>query len=151
MAHQLSPNFTLEELLVSATAQAKDIVNLPNFDILVQLVLLANNTLEGIRSICGGNPVLISSGYRNEALNEAVGGAENSAHLLGCAADFTVPGYGDVQTVCHAIEVYLEVLQIDQLIYENDAWVHVGRVPSPQPPRHQCLTISGGTTTNGIA
>ena len=37
--------------------------------------------LESIRKICGDNPVIISFGYRCPELNEAVGGASNSAHL----------------------------------------------------------------------
>jgi len=34
-----------------------------------------------------GRPVVITSGYRTEAHNKAVGGARNSAHLRGKAAD----------------------------------------------------------------
>jgi len=40
-------------------------------------------------------------------LNAAVGGAANSAHLYGCAADFTIPAFGSVLDVCKAIEPHL--------------------------------------------
>jgi uncharacterized protein YcbK (DUF882 family) len=35
-------------------------------------------------------------------LNAAVGGASNSAHIYGRAADFTIPAIGSVSDVCHA-------------------------------------------------
>lgn len=39
-----------------------------------------------------GVPVTINSGYRSPSHNAAVGGAPNSQHLLGTAADFVVRG-----------------------------------------------------------
>jgi hypothetical protein len=39
-----------------------------------------------------GVPVTINSGYRSPSHNAAVGGAPNSQHVLGTAADFTVRG-----------------------------------------------------------
>jgi len=39
-----------------------------------------------------GVPVTINSGYRSQRHNAAVGGAPNSQHILGKAADFTVRG-----------------------------------------------------------
>lgn len=37
-----------------------------------------------------GGPIKITSGFRCEAHNEAVGGASDSAHLVGAAADLSV-------------------------------------------------------------
>ena len=37
-------------------------------------------------------PIVINSGYRSEAVNKAVGGAQNSNLLTGCAADIRVAG-----------------------------------------------------------
>ena len=36
---------------------------------------------------CGDYPLTINSGYRSPMLNRAVGGASDSNHLTGCAAD----------------------------------------------------------------
>ncbi len=43
--------------------------------------------LEELRRICGDRPLQIVSGFRSEATNEAVGGARDSQHLYGRAAD----------------------------------------------------------------
>lgn len=146
----LSPHFTLAEFTYSDTAVSQGIDNVPDDDALAELQRTAA-LMEGVREICGRHPVLISSGYRCPELNAAIGGASNSAHLYGCAADFTIPGYGSVVEVCRALEPHLVDLQIDQLIYENEAWVHIGRaIPPSTAARCQCLTISGGYTQYGI-
>ena len=40
----------------------------------------------------GEEPIRINSGYRSPQLNRAIGGAANSNHLTGCAADIRVAG-----------------------------------------------------------
>jgi zinc D-Ala-D-Ala carboxypeptidase len=146
----LTPHFTLHEFTASDTAAMRGINNTPTPAALAQLEQTAE-LMELVRAKCGANPVLISSGYRCPALNSAVGGASNSAHLYGCGADFTVPAFGSVLDVCHAIEPHLAEWGVDQLIYENAAWVHIGRaIPPSTTARHQCLTINSGGTYNGI-
>lgn len=48
--------------------------------------------LEGVRTHFGGKPVTITSGYRCPTHNAAVGGAPQSQHLRGTAADIVVSG-----------------------------------------------------------
>jgi len=50
------------------------------------------NLLELIRSKAGDKPITILSGRRCKARNEAVGGAPDSQHLVGKAADITIQG-----------------------------------------------------------
>lgn len=52
--------------------------------------------LEQLRAICGGRPLRIISGYRDPAHNKRVGGASQSRHLHGDAADIPV-GYATVE------------------------------------------------------
>lgn len=51
--------------------------------------------LEALRCICGSVPLRIVSGYRSPAHNAAVGGAAESRHMVGDAADLPL-GYATV-------------------------------------------------------
>lgn len=48
--------------------------------------------LDAVREFLGGKPITITSGLRPRAINRAVGGAANSRHLHGDAADLVVTG-----------------------------------------------------------
>lgn len=152
-AGYLSPHFSLAEMTHSDTANEQGLDNTPDAAALQQLTLLCNDTLEDIRTICGDHPVTVSSGYRSPAVNAAVHGADNSAHKYGCAADITIPGYGDPLTVCRTLVPHLAELGLDQVIYETDSeghiWTHVGRAnPGAGPPRGQCFSLINGVQTN---
>lgn len=150
----LSPHFTMAELTFSATAQSLGVDNTPDPESAANLSALAA-ALEGVRTICGDNPVFISSGYRSPPVNQAVGGADNSAHLFGLAADFTIPDFGDVLAICRELEPHMAALGIDQLIDESGGgarWVHLGLpIPPNTIPRLMALTINPSGTTTGFA
>ncbi len=116
----LSRNFTLAELTQSQTAARQGIDNTPGPAVLACLVRTAA-LLEQVRALVGG-PVAVSSGYRSAALNRAVGGAANSAHVLGLAADITVPG---ISPRSLALLIRESGIEFDQLIVEG-TWVHIG-------------------------
>lgn len=101
----LSPHFTVGELSKSATAEHLGIDNTPPPDVLTNLGRLAVQ-LEVVRDALGGGPLVIHSAYRCPALNKAVGGAPNSYHMLGLAADFDPPNgmtHDDAQHTLAAI------------------------------------------------
>jgi zinc D-Ala-D-Ala carboxypeptidase len=124
---QISEHFSLKEMTESYTATRLKIDNSPPNDVIENLKLLCQNVLEPIRKHFG-KPVKINSAYRCPALNKAVGGASNSQHVVGSAADIEVPGVAN-EELAKWIE---KNLTFDQLIREfmkpNDptaGWVHV--------------------------
>ena len=85
--------FTLWELVKSDTAEAKGISNFPDFDTVAHLDELRKKILDPMREAWGG-PLVVTSGYRCPALNRAVGGVTNSAHLSGYAPMYRRAGEG---------------------------------------------------------
>jgi len=147
MTTMLTENFSLEEFLYSDTAAACGIDNTPSEAIVANLTRLAE-VLEEVRRILMDLPIHITSGYRCPELNDACGGAETSAHMSGLAADFVCPDYGTPYDVCIAIEPYIDILEIDQLIWEMGTWIHLGLTEGE--PRYQCLTIDETGTHEGF-
>ena len=141
MGKKLSEHFTVEELIFSQTAMRKGIDNTPAPEIVRNLRRLAG-VLEEVRALLDA-PVVISSGYRSPALNRAVGGAMNSAHMRGLAADLTVPDAGAVLQVARRIAA--SNIAYDQLILEYGSWVHVALADDGASPRRQDLSIFKGT------
>ena len=82
---KISKNFTLEEFIKSTTAKNKKIDNTPSDTEIFYINKLAEQ-LQRIRDRYG-KPIIISSGYRCDKLNRAVGGAKNSDHRFGAASD----------------------------------------------------------------
>ncbi|MNP73803.1 Peptidase M15 [compost metagenome] len=68
-----------------------------------------------------------------------IGGASNSQHVQGLAADFTVIEVGPRETVRRISE---SAVPFDQLILEYDQWVHLSVTRGT--PRRQVLTIRKG-------
>jgi zinc D-Ala-D-Ala carboxypeptidase len=137
----LTPHFTLAEMVYSDTANACGIDNSASPDIVDNLTRLCG-VLEEIRTLCGDNPVSVSSGYRCTQLNSAVGGVSDSAHLYGLAADISIPAYGNPTVICQNLQPHLGELGIDQLIDETSGtarWVHVGLCEGE--PRNECFAL----------
>ena len=135
---KLSPHFSLAELVSSQVATRKGIDNAPAPAIVANLTRLAA-LLEQVRALVGA-PIAISSGYRSPALNKAVGGAANSAHVLGLAADIST---AKLTPKALALLIRQSDIAFDQLIYEG-TWVHIGL--STGALRRQVLTakFAGG-------
>lgn len=131
---QLSPNFSLAQLICSETADQNGIDNTPPPEAIDNLRRLASG-LEKVQALLGA-PLEISSGYRCAALNEAVGGSGNSQHVRGLAADFVCPGFGSPMEIARAIQQ--SDIDFDQCILEFGRWVHVA---FDAAPRRRMLTI----------
>jgi uncharacterized protein YcbK (DUF882 family) len=81
---KLSRSFTLGEI---ASKDGADIV-------IVHPALLIG--LQALRDVLN-KPIKINSGYRSPEHNKAIGGASNSLHTLGLAADVVVDGVTPIQ------------------------------------------------------
>lgn len=126
MAVQITKHFTLDELCASATAKARGIQNKPNAQQIIALVYLTCYVLEPLREAMN-EPIPISSGFRCEQLNRAVGGVSNSQHTKGQAADLCIGG--DLEKGKRWFNYIKTNLPFDQLIWEHSRsgtyWVHV--------------------------
>ena len=145
-------HFTLEELTKSATAKRKGIDNTPNEVVVENLQLLVDNVLDPLRELWGA-PIIVTSGYRCTRLNNAVGGARNSQHRYGQAAD--------IRTVSDTREDNMKLLgclvksglPFDELISEyvdskgRPDWIHVSYSSLKRGVK---LTCKNGSYTKGI-
>lgn len=134
---QLTKNFTLEELLRSQTATRLNIQEQynPPLAIVNNLTSLCENVLQPLRNKLKKS-INISSGYRCPKVNNIIGGAANSQHLTGQAADINA-----ADNTTEELYQYLKTSNIvfDQLIQEFDQWVHISYNPVAEKNRKQCL------------
>jgi zinc D-Ala-D-Ala carboxypeptidase len=131
---QISPNFTLERLTRSEIAQRSNIDNTPPEEIVENLRRLARG-LEQVQALLG-RTIEISSAYRCPQLNAAVGGAPNSQHAQGLAADFVCPDFGTPLEI--ALAIGRSDIAYDQCILEYGDWIHISFSGAP---RGRLLTI----------
>ena len=142
METPVTMHFTIEELYRSDTAKRLGIDNKPSTQQTINLVYLAAYVLEPLR-VAMNEPVKISSGFRCQALNKAVGGVYNSQHLKGQAADICIDG--DMKKGRRWFNFIRDNLVFDQLIWEHNArtgtyWIHVSYVfPDFGPNRRKVI------------
>ena len=130
---RLSEHFTLEEFVRSRKAQARGIKNEPPAEAVEWMKQLVKNILEPLRQ-AWGQPIFVNSGYRSPELNRVVGGARNSQHRLGQAADIVA----DLTLLNYDLgQLIIQLnLSFDQLIFEDYYIEYVaGR------PQHRCRWI----------
>ena len=124
--------FTISELTASATAQREGIDNRPPKCAYHLLHVLVEQLLDPIRE-AWGEPIVVSSGYRCKELNELIGGAKHSHHLIGCAADLIAGNRADHRRLFELIQQMQRESKIrfTQLIAEEDfRWLHISYVPN---------------------
>lgn len=93
-------------------------------------------------------PVVINSGYRCRQVNKAVGGADDSWHLKGCAADIRMPSpLVACQTVAWFHERFVKLgIPYQELLLSKSRsgglWLHIAFNPDPQKSALRCRVMS---------
>ena len=124
---KLTENLSLAEVTKSATAIRMGITNTPSATHLIALKEVSKNIFQPCREHFG-KPLAVTSGYRSEALNEAIGGSKTSQHSKGEALDLDADVFGGFSNA-ELFNYIKSSLDFDQLIWEfgnnnNPAWVH---------------------------
>ena len=141
---RLSQHFTLGELCKTSVKTADG--NIPSHVHIENLKRLCG-WLERLRQKYNLNikekiknkndePIIINSGYRSPAVNKAVGGAQNSNHLTGCAVDIRCLG---IEQALRYATILLDISDesredFDELLIERSPkgtyWVHFAVRPN---------------------
>ena len=133
---QLSEHFTLSEFTKSITAERLGIDNKPGYEEVLAMRRLCQEVLEPLRQHYG-KPIRITSGFRCEALNKAVGGE----HMLGEAADLSVP---NEQVARDWFQWIAHHTDFDQMLFEHSSrmrnrWLHLSCRWDRRRNRHQAI------------
>jgi len=132
---KLSNSFSLSEMLKSNTANRRGIEEQynPSKEVIDNLTKLCKKVLQPIRDSLE-MPVRVTSGYRCEELNKAIGGSSKSQHVKGEAADIELWIRGQEKNAILLDEIinlsFRNEIEFDQLIIEypvNDVpkWIHI--------------------------
>lgn len=142
--------FSISELTHSDKAKELHIDNTPfSLTIIDNLTNLTENLLDPIRE-AWNTPLIITSGYRSDALNRAVGGSKTSAHRYGLAVDVVPKNMADFDKFATFVKDYLKDKDYDQLILEQKGgsrWLHIGYKNLEGKQRMQNLKIIGNVTS----
>lgn len=121
----LTRNFTFEELCHSDTAVQRGIDNTPgDVKVVENMTNLCIEVLQPLRDHIG-RAVKVNSGYRCQELNKVVGGAPNSQHMKGEAADLSISSADEGRQWAAWIE---DNCRFDQMLLERKGeavWLHV--------------------------
>jgi len=123
----ISDHISLKEAVRSNTAKRLGIDNMPDNETLITMQIAAQHLFEPLRNHFN-EPIYISSFYRSEELNKAIGGSASSQHCKGEAID--IDDVYSKATNADFFNYIKERLEFDQLIWEfgddeNPDWVHV--------------------------
>jgi hypothetical protein len=158
---ELSKNLALSEVTRSETAKRKGISNMPTPEHIENFKKLAEKVFQPIREHFGV-PIRISSGYRSEALNKAIGGAgkmvngkyvPSSQHCTGEAIDIDMDGTSITNK--QVFDYIKDNLDFDQLIYEfgtstNPDWVHVSYESTGKQRKQVLKAVKQGSKTTYV-
>lgn len=138
--------FTYKEFEKSETASRHNIDNhIKEHEVKLNIQVLVEELLDKVRDMYG-KPIIVSSGYRSFELNKLIGGARNSQHRRGEAADIVVSeGVSGLRKI---VSIVIDnSLPFDQMIWEhsgNGYWIHLSYTRT-RVNRGECLIYDNGT------
>lgn len=149
----LGKNFSIQEMIKSNTASKLSIPNFPDGKQLANMEYLVEKILQPLRDYFG-KPVIITSGFRSIALNEALskesdGVSKTSEHMQGLAADIKINGISNTEIIKAALKLDLPFRQAIDEIRPNSHWVHIS-VSLTTPPKREVLRIEKSMATNMV-
>ena len=148
---QLSKHFSLEEMTRSMVAARKGIDNTPGAGEIKNLENVCYEILEPVRAHFD-KAIMVSSGYRSEALCEAIGSKKTSQHAKGQAVDFEINGVPNIK-VAYWLTNNVDFDQCILESYKPDdgqaGWIHVS-YNEKGANRKQILTFDGKRYDNGL-
>jgi len=143
---------------ISAHFSAVEVVTTAQRDLVPEQMRIWNGTLairtnakrhailmEKIRNVLGV-PLHVNSWYRCPTLNARVGGVTNSRHMLALATDFVPIGMtlDDAMRRISSAVRRGELPELDKIIIECGAWIHVQSALDGTGPRLLCLKSEDG-------
>ncbi len=143
----ISEHISYNEATFSQKAIKLNLANNPNEEELRAMQLVAEKVFEPLRKYIN-QPIRISSFFRSEPVNKAVGGSRNSQHKYGQAIDIQLFNKSKF-TNADLFNYIKENLDFDQLIWEfgSDAepdWVHVSYKASENRKKLTRAIVVGG-------
>ena len=149
--------FTINEFIKSDIATRLKIDNTPDAIQEEHIIEFIEKLLDPLRedwsAYCNNNglgsgAIRVTSGFRNEVLNKAVGGSKTSAHYYGYAADL-IPCNWELLKFKYFVWEWLKDKDFDQMISEDEdennipGWIHLGYKRGNGDQRHQYLYMKG--------
>lgn len=113
--------FTWKEL----TRSSKNLPNIPNYQQKKNIEYLVDHLLDPVREKLG-KPIIVTSCFRSEQVNKAVGGAKTSQHMANNGAAADLKCYNN----SFLFQLIKNNFEFDQMIWEfgdlnQPSWVHV--------------------------
>ena len=145
---KLTENFTFDELTSTSHNELLEANRESAKSFMKQLKYVAG-TLEEIRAVLGV-PLRVTSGFRNNALNKAVGGSPTSGHTKGLCADVIPNGVDVVEAQKKIIANKDKCPSLKKCILEmvkGSEWLHVEAKTEANQPTQFFATTNGKTYT----
>lgn len=124
---KISSNFSLAEMIRTSQPYG----NRPDISATINICYGVHKILQPLRDHIQC-PITITSGFRCQQVNKAVGGKSNSQHLTGCAADCVVPN----SVRDKAVDYITRFLPFDQLLI-GKSFFHVSWTVDKTPRRQR--------------